>query len=119
MKQQAVRVRGVLAVLSAASAGARSPALPAVPTMIEAGVPDFVIGNWLAYFVPAGTPPNIVATLNTGIVRALRLPDVKARLGEVGAVVAGSSVQELAEFVRAESRKFAWLIPQSGARGTD
>ena len=98
---------------------ARSPAVPAVPTMIEAGVPDFVISNWLAYFVPAGTPPAIIATLNTEIVRALRLPEVKAKLAEAGAEVVGSSVQELAEFVRAESKKFAWLIQQSGAKGTD
>ena len=103
----------------AVTTAARSPAVPAVPTMIEAGVPGFVISNWLAYFVPAGTPPLIVARLNSEIVRALRLPDVKARLADVGAEVVGSTAEELGEFVRAESTKFAWLIRQSGARGTD
>ncbi|MSP96902.1 MAG: tripartite tricarboxylate transporter substrate binding protein [Betaproteobacteria bacterium] len=103
----------------AVTTAARSPAVPAVPTMIEAGVPDFVISNWLAYFVPAGTPPNIVARLNTEIVRALKLPDVKSKLADAGAEVVGSTAEELADFVRAEGKKFAWLITQSGAKGTD
>lgn len=97
----------------------RSPAAPEVPAMIEAGVPGFDISNWFAYFVPAGTAPDIIAKLNAEIVRALKLPDVKSKLANVGAEVVGTTPEELAKFVRSESDKFAQLIRQSGAKGTD
>ena len=97
----------------------RSPAAPDVPTMAEAGVAGFDISNWFAYFVPAATPADVVARLNAEIVRALKLPDVTARLADVGAETAGTSPDELARFARAESEKFAKLIRVSGAKGTD
>ena len=97
----------------------RSPAAPEVPTMIEAGVPGFDISNWFAYFVPAGTAPDIITKLNAEIVHALKLPDVKSKLANVGAEVVGTTPGELAKFVRSESDKFAQLIRQSGAKGTD
>jgi len=97
----------------------RSPAAPEVPTMTEGGVAGFDISNWFAYFLPAGTPADIVARLNAEIVRGLRLPDVRTKLADVGAEAAGSTPEELARFVRAESEKFAALIRLSGAKGTD
>jgi tripartite-type tricarboxylate transporter receptor subunit TctC len=97
----------------------RSPAAPEVPTMGEAGVAGFNISNWFAYFVPAGTPRDVIARLNTETNRALQLPDVKERLGRVGAETAGSTPEELARFVKDESEKFAHLIKASGAKGTD
>ncbi len=97
----------------------RSPAAPEVPTMAEAGVAGFDISNWFAYFVPAGTAPDIIAKLNAEIVRGAGLPDVRARLADVGAEAAGTTPEELARFVRAESDKFARLIKLSGAKGTD
>ncbi len=97
----------------------RSPAAPEVPTMGEAGVPGFDISNWFAYFVPAGTPSDVVARLNAEINRGLKLQDVKEKLANVGAETVGTSADELARFVRAESDKFAKLIKVSGAKGTD
>jgi tripartite-type tricarboxylate transporter receptor subunit TctC len=97
----------------------RSPAAPEVPTLIEAGVPGFDISNWFAYFVPVGTGPDIIAKLNAEIVHALKLPDVKSKLANVGAEAVGTTPEELAKFVRSESGKFAQLIRQSGAKGTD
>jgi tripartite-type tricarboxylate transporter receptor subunit TctC len=97
----------------------RSPAAPEVPTMAESGVAGFDISNWFAYFLPAGTPAEIVARLNTEIVRGLQQPDVKSKLADVGAEAAGTSPAELARFVRAESDKFARLIKLSGAKATD
>jgi len=97
----------------------RSPAAPNVPTMAEAGVPDFVFTNWFAYFVPAGTPAGVISTLNAEINRALKLEDVKTRLATVGLETVGTTPEELAKFVRSESDKFAQLIRQSGAKGTD
>lgn len=97
----------------------RSPAAPEVPTMGEAGVPGFDISNWFAYFVPAGTPGPIVERLTAEINRALKLPDVREKLGSVGAEALGTTPEELAKFVRTESEKFARLIKASGAKGTD
>lgn len=97
----------------------RSPAAPEVPTMIEAGVPDFVFTNWFAYWVPAGTPAAVIGTLNAEINRALTLEDVKAKLITLGLETLGTTPEELAKFVRDESEKFARLIKLSGAKGTD
>src|SRR5258706_561682 len=63
----------------AVTSTSRSSVAPDVPTMIEAGVPDFVATNWFAYFVPAGTPHAIVGALNAGINRSLRRGRVERR----------------------------------------
>lgn len=97
----------------------RSPAAPDLPTMAEAGVPNFVFTNWFAYFVPAGTPAEVIAKLNGEINRALKLEDVKAKLATVGLETVGTTPEELGKFVREESEKFANLIKLSGAKGTD
>jgi tripartite-type tricarboxylate transporter receptor subunit TctC len=97
----------------------RSPTVPEVPTMQESGMPGFDISNWFAYFVPAGTPPEVIAKLNAEVNRALRLQDVREKLANVGAEVVGTSPQELQKFVQAESEKYARVIKASGAKGTD
>jgi len=97
----------------------RSPAAPEVPTMAEAGVPNFVFTNWFAYFVPTGTPAGVIAKLNGEINRALKLEDVKAKLANVGLETVGTTPEELGKFVREESEKFARLIKLSGAKGAD
>lgn len=97
----------------------RSPAAPEVPTMTEAGVAGFDVSNWFAYFVPAGTPSPVIDRLAAEINRALKLPDVREKLGHVGAEAVGTSPEELARFMRSESEKFAKLIKASGAKGTD
>jgi tripartite-type tricarboxylate transporter receptor subunit TctC len=94
----------------------RSAAAPEVPTMAESGVTGFDINNWFAFFVPAGTPADVVARLNTEINRALRLQDVKDRLSPQGAEAVGTSPEELARYARAESEKYAKLIRASGAK---
>ena len=97
----------------------RSPAAPDVPTMEEAGVPGFDISNWFAYMVPAGTPTDVIGKLNTEINRALKLQDIREKLASAGAEAVGTSPEELAKFMRAESAKFADLIRVSGAKGAD
>jgi len=94
----------------------RSPATPDVPTMAEAGIAGFDINNWFAYFVPAGTPPDVVARINAEINKALRMQDVKDRLAPQGAETIGTAPEELARYVRAESDKYATLIRVSGAK---
>ena len=97
----------------------RSPAAPDVPTMGEAGVPGFDISNWFAYFVPAGTPREVIVRLNAEVNRGLSFQDVKEKLASVGAETVGTTPEALSRFVREESDKFAKLIKLSGAKGTD
>ena len=111
-------VSGRLRALAVTSRN-RSSAAPDVPTMIEAGVPDFVATNWFAYFVPAGTPDAIVGTLNAEINRTLQREDVKTKLVAQGLDTLGTTPQELGKFVREESGKFAKLIKLAGVKSTD
>ena len=97
----------------------RSPAAPDVPTMEQAGVPGFDISNWFAYFVPAGTPREVIARLNAEVNRGLGFQDVREKLASVGAETVGTTPEALAKFVRAETEKFARLVKLSGAKGTD
>jgi tripartite-type tricarboxylate transporter receptor subunit TctC len=94
----------------------RSSAAPEVPTMEEAGVPRFDISNWFAYFVPSATPRDVIDRLNGEIVRALKQQDVREKLAAAGADALGTSPEELASFMRAESTKFAELVKLSGAK---
>jgi tripartite-type tricarboxylate transporter receptor subunit TctC len=87
--------------------------------MVESGIPGFDISNWFAYFVPAGTPGEIIARLNGEVIKALKFQDVKDKLASVGAETVGTTPDELGKFVQAETEKFAKLIKASGAKGTD
>ncbi|MCW5605653.1 MAG: tripartite tricarboxylate transporter substrate binding protein [Burkholderiales bacterium] len=94
----------------------RSPAAPEVPTMTEAGAPDFVATNWFAYFAPTGTPPAVIDRLNVEINRVLKLEDVKEKLVTLGLETVGTTPEELGSFVREESQKFGKLIKAAGVK---
>ncbi len=100
----------------AIAAEQRSPALPEVPTFKEAGGTAFVSRSWFGFLVRSGTPPDVVKTLHTEIVKALRDPAVKERLAAVGMDAYGTSAPEFESFMRAESARFAEAIKFSGAR---
>ena len=95
----------VLAVTTAK----RSTILPDVPTM-KSFYPEFESDNWYAFFVPAGTPQDIVAKLNAEILKALKAPDVIDYLSHDGADPVGSTPAELAANYRREIVKYAKLI---------
>ena len=95
----------VLAVTTAK----RSSILPDVPTM-KSYYPEFESDNWYAFFVPAGTPQDIVTKLNAEILKALKAPDVIDYLSHDGAVPVGSTPAELAANYRREIVKYAKLI---------
>ena len=100
----------------AIAADQRSPTLPDVPTFREASGTQFVSRSWFGFLVRSGTPPEVVRTLNTEIVRALRDPAVKEKLATVGLDSYGTSVEEFAAFMKAESAKFADAIKFSGTK---
>ena len=100
----------------AVSGARRSPVLPQLPTVAEAGVKGFDLTGWYGVFVPAGTPQDIIARLHGEIVKALALPDVRERLSAAGAEVVGNSPREFDKFVRSELVKWAKVVKLSGAK---
>src|SRR5690606_22581743 len=78
----------------------RSPLAPELPTLAESGLPGFEAVTWFAVAAPPGTPADIVAKLNAGIVEALKLPDVKRKFTEQGAQVVGGTPAETAAFFK-------------------
>jgi len=93
----------------------RAASFPDVPTMDEAGVPGYETNTWNALFAPAGTPPEVIAKINAAAVAAVNDPAVHERLAEVGAVVVGSTPEELAAHVTSEVARWAPVVKASGA----
>jgi len=102
------QVRG-LAVTTAA----RSEAAPELPSVAES-VPGFDVSGWFAFFVPAKTPPAIVARMQTDTVATLNDAAVKAKLVQIGMVAAGSTADELGAFVTSEVKKWGIVIKAAG-----
>lgn len=94
----------------AVTSTSRSPLLPAVPTFIEAGLPQYEVSAWFGIFAPAKAPAEAVERLNTEFRRAVRAPDVALRLEGLGATPLDSSAEEFTRFVRAEYDKWSRVI---------
>lgn len=91
----------------------RSPSLPDVPTVAEAGVPGYEVSPWFATFMPAGTPAAIVDTLSQALNAAMHEPEVKARLDAIGAEPIGSTPQALRTHLQQETARWTQLIKAS------
>jgi tripartite-type tricarboxylate transporter receptor subunit TctC len=98
------------------SAGKRSPALPEVPTVAEAGVRGFSVLDWQGLFGAAATPPGIVNKLNAEVVRTLAMPDVVERLTAAGVEIQTSTPKAFGDFVRAEIRKWNGVVKEAGVK---
>jgi len=94
----------------AVSPARRSPALPDVPTVAEAGVPGYDSGAWFGLVAPANTPKDLVAKLSRETARILKLPDVSARLADLGAEAVGSTPEQFSAHIKAEIAKWAKVI---------
>jgi len=95
-------VRGGLVKGLAVTDTARSPAAPDLPTMGEAGVPGYAMELWWGIVAPAGTPQDLVVTLDREINRALTVPDMRAFLEREGAAPDGRSPAEFTSLIAAE-----------------
>jgi tripartite-type tricarboxylate transporter receptor subunit TctC len=95
---------------------ARSPTLPDIPTMAEAGFPEVEGATWTAVVVPAGTPKDIIAKLHDMIVASLATPDVKDKLAAMAYVPIGNSPADCAAFFRAEMAKWSKVIKDAGLK---
>ncbi len=94
----------------------RSPAMPNLPTVAEAGLPGYEVYEWNAMFAPAGTAPEIIERLQREVVKVLALPDVRERLAGLGAEIVGGTAAELDSFRRAELTKWAVIIKRAGLK---
>lgn len=92
------------------------PSLPGVPTMAQAGFKDFVVEQWQAVYVPAGTPPGVVTRLNQDIVRILKEPDIVAMADKLGVTLVGSSPRQLAQTQRTDLGKWGQVIKDAGIK---
>lgn len=101
--------------LLAVTTARRLPLQPAVPTMIEAGVPGFEMFSWQAVYAPKGTPRAIVERLSAAIAAAVKQPDVRDKLTGLGMEIVGGSPADLAALMAREIPRWAALVKKSGA----
>lgn len=94
----------------------RSPLLPEVPTLEESGLRGYEAGSWYGILAPAGTPPQIVAKLNAGIVQALQQPAIRERLAAEGAEAIGGTPGEFAAHINAELARVGKILRDGGVR---
>jgi tripartite-type tricarboxylate transporter receptor subunit TctC len=106
---------GTLRGLAVTSAQ-RSPALPDLPTMIEAGVPGYTAGSWYAVLAPAGTPAAIVNRVNAELTRIAASPEIRAQFEKQGLTPGGGTPQDFAKLMQDDSQKWGKLIRERGIK---
>jgi tripartite-type tricarboxylate transporter receptor subunit TctC len=94
----------------------RAAQLPDVPTMIEAGVPNYQAYVWMGLLAPKGTPPAIVERLNREVVAALATPEAKTFMATAGIEIVGSTPAEFGAYFRAERDLWAKVVRETGAK---
>jgi tripartite-type tricarboxylate transporter receptor subunit TctC len=106
---------GKLRALAITSAE-RSPLVPNLPTMAEAGVAGYEMVGWNGIFVVTGTPGEIVARLSATLAKVLGLPDVREQMATLGAEPGGDTPQAFGTFVSAEAARWGKIIREKGIR---
>ena len=91
----------------------RSPLEPNLPTVAEAGFPDFDVGGFFAFFVPAQTPRAIIDKIHADTVAVVRDPAIKAKFEKIGMVAVGSTPEELAAAMKAETERWTPVISEA------
>jgi tripartite-type tricarboxylate transporter receptor subunit TctC len=100
----------------AVAGAARSPQLPDVPTVIEAGYKDFVVLVWWGVMGPSAMPRETITYLNREIVAGLASPEMKERLHNMSAQPIGGTPDQFAAFFAAETKRWAPIVKASGAK---
>ena len=91
-------------------------ALPEVPTFAESGFPGFEATTWHGLVAPAGTPKDVVATLNRAFTTALEDPEVKRQLTDLGVDVGPTTPEEFRAYIHSEIPKWAEIVRASGVK---
>ncbi len=99
-----------LAVLGAE----RSPLLPKVPTLTQAGIKGLEVRNWVGLFAPAGTPPAVLQKLNRDVAGVMRKPETQERLAGLALVYREMTPREFADFVKREGQRWGEVIKSVG-----
>jgi tripartite-type tricarboxylate transporter receptor subunit TctC len=94
----------------------RSPLLPGLPTMIEGGLPGFVTQTWYGVLAPAGTPGDVVNTLNAVIVKAIQKEDFRARIAQTGADTITETPEYFRKMLKEEIERWAKVVRESKAK---
>jgi tripartite-type tricarboxylate transporter receptor subunit TctC len=100
----------------AISSAERFPRLPAIPTFAEAGLPGFESTGWFGIVAPAGTPADVIATLNAAFVKVLKDPDVVDHIRALGAEPIPMTPIAFAEFIKIEIDKWLQVVAATGAK---
>ncbi|MDP3221797.1 MAG: tripartite tricarboxylate transporter substrate-binding protein, partial [Rubrivivax sp.] len=100
---------GVIKAL-AVSSDKRNPALPEVPTVMQAGVAGYNVASWNALAAPAGTPPEVLDRLGRAAREAVASPEVQTKLGKLGMRLQGSSAAELQALLTSEVKRWGDVI---------
>ena len=98
----------------AVTAQSRHPQLANVPTTGEAGFPDLVVTSWQAVAAPAKTPRDVVKKLSDATVRALRSPDIRERMTQIGFDVVAGTPEEFGQFMKAEVERWKKVVQRGG-----
>ncbi len=111
------QIKGGRAVGLAVTSAKRAPALPDVPTVAESGFAGFEDYTWVGLFVPAGTPPEVIAKLNEEAQKAVRSADVREKLAGVGFdAIVGVGPREFPPYLKEELAKWAKVVKETGAK---
>ena len=94
----------------------RSRLAPDVPTMVESGLPGYVVSTWYVLSAPAGTPRDIVNRANSAVVKGIKAPDTVESFAQMGAEAMGTTPEQTVEFLRTELARWARVVRDSGAR---
>ena len=94
----------------------RMAELPAIPTMIEAGLPGFEAVTWHGLVVPAGTPAAVIERLHTDLNRALNSAEIRGQFKTLGVDAAPGTPQSFADYIKVETPKWSKVVRESGAR---
>jgi tripartite-type tricarboxylate transporter receptor subunit TctC len=89
---------------------------PEIPTIAESGVPGYDTSSWFAFFVPAKTPPEIIAKMHADTVAALAEPQIRAKLDALSVIVVGSTPEQLGAHLKAEMERWAPVIKAANIR---
>jgi tripartite-type tricarboxylate transporter receptor subunit TctC len=94
----------------------RSPALPDLPTMIEAGVQGYESTAWFGIVVPAGTPKDVINTLNKHSQKAIQSPEFVKRITDLGYEIVGGTPEQMASMIQQEFKRWGPIVKASGAK---
>ena len=113
------QIKGGKLVALAVTSAQRSPALPDVPTVEEAGGPalkGYEASSWFGLLAPAGTPTEVVNRIQQEVAKSLSTPAIKEKLQAQGAIPSGNSPADFAKLIDSEHKKWAKVVKDSGAK---